>query len=76
MEINLEYIVVAIVLAILIPLVPYIVNFRIRILKWMRLKSPANWHEKGFKAIVITIRCVLFMMAIYLFLLGFNVILI
>ncbi|MEE9441642.1 MAG: hypothetical protein V3V99_03140 [candidate division Zixibacteria bacterium] len=74
MEPNMEYIAVAIVLAILIPLVPYIVKVRIRVLNWLRLKGLAKVHEKGFRPIVITIRSLLLVLAVYLLLLGFNVV--
>jgi len=51
-----------------LPLVPHMVQVRIGVLRWLGLKWFADWHERGFRQIVIAVRVM--MLAMILVLLG------
>lgn len=74
METNIEYIVIAFILAIMIFIAPQMVRLKIRSLNWMRLRGLARLHEKCFKPIVITVRSALLVLSVYLILIGLNVV--
>jgi hypothetical protein len=64
--------VIATLCLILIPLVPKLVRFRIRILKWLQWTWTANLLEKHFDAWVLLRRIVLFLIAALLFYIGWK----
>jgi len=64
----------AAVLLLLLPFVRPIMRFRIRVLRWLRLRWLANLHEKYFEGLVTTVRIVLILMGLLLLALGFGLI--
>jgi len=71
MEIDTFYIILAVVLSLVLPLVPQMVRLRIRVLQWLGWNRLAAFHEEGFRRIVLVVR--LIMLAIILLLLGIGV---
>lgn len=64
------FIILAVVSALLIPFVPKVVTFRIKVLRFLRLVGFADWHERNFRAVVIALRSMLVVLAIALLILG------
>jgi hypothetical protein len=56
----------AVVLLGLLPIVPRIVAFRTGVLRWLHMYRFANWHERHAPAIVIVVRSIFVVLAIYL----------
>ena len=54
----------------LIPIVPKIVIFRIRVLRFLHLTGFADWHEKNFRVVVIALRSILAVIAAGLLIIG------
>lgn len=60
----------AAIAAALVPLVPKIVVFRIKVLRFLHLAGFADWHQRNFAVVVIALRVILTMLAITLVILG------
>lgn len=60
----------AVVLLALIPLVPKMIQLRVRVLHFVRLDGLANWHERNVRAITFGVRILLGLLAIVLGYLG------
>jgi hypothetical protein len=56
MDISTLYLLIAVILALVLPLVPHMVQFRIGVLQRLGLKWIAEWHEKESRQIVIAVR--------------------
>ena len=59
-------IIVAIILFALIPLVPKMVNLRIKVLRWFKWNWLADWHERNLTVLTPIVRTILVVLAIYL----------
>lgn len=60
----------AAVLVALMPLVPKIVVFRIRVLRFLHLTGFADWHERNFRVVAIALRSILAVIAAGLLIIG------
>ncbi len=65
-------IVMAVVLVLLLPLVPKMQEFRIRSLRFVRLKAAADWHQRHFAGTVLFARISMVVVAVVLFALGLR----
>ena len=72
MEKQMYYIIIAIILAAMIPLMPKIIRIRIAILRWLRFKRIADWNERHFSRLVPIVRILFVPVIIYLLYLGFR----
>jgi hypothetical protein len=66
MEIGTFYLILVAVLAMTLPLVPHMVRVRIGVLRWLGLNGLANWHQRGFRQIVIAVRVMMLAMILVL----------
>ncbi|MHC4500989.1 MAG: hypothetical protein ACYS21_17960 [Planctomycetota bacterium] len=66
MKESVYYFIVAAVLLALIPIVPKMIAFRIRVLHFLRWKSLASWHERNFRGFVIGVRLIMVAIALTL----------
>ena len=66
METAIVYLILAAVLAVTLPLVPYMVQVRIKVLRWLGLTRFARWHERGFRQIVMAVRVMMLAMILVL----------
>jgi hypothetical protein len=60
---NTWYIVVAVIILAAIPFAPHMVRFRIIVLRALRFRRFADWHERIFKALVAFVRVMLAVIA-------------
>ena len=70
MDKNTYFLIVAGIIALIIPIVPKVLQLRILVLRKLRLKSLADWHERGSAGIILTARIILAALAIYLAIYG------
>ena len=56
----------------LIPLVPRLLNVRICILRKIRLRRLADWHQRNFEGIIVAVRVIMAIMALILVGLGID----
>ncbi len=71
MEDRFYYIIIAAVLMIQLPIMPKIIRIRIAILRWLRLRWFADFHERHFNRLVPIVRVILgaiIVVLVYLFL--------
>ncbi|MFH1372361.1 MAG: hypothetical protein ABII79_00980 [bacterium] len=69
---HVYYIIVAAILAGLIPLVPRMICLRIRVLRWLRWTGIADWHQRNFKPLVIIVRVIMLTIAVVMLVLGIT----
>lgn len=74
MQAQTYYIIAAVIMLGLIPLVPKMMNFRILVFRKLHLNWLANLHENHFRGFVIAVRIILAAMAVLLLLLAAGVI--
>ena len=72
MEAKIFFILLGIIMLALIPLVPRLLRFRIRILERLRLEWLAGFHERHFSGIVLVIRVVLVAVGALMLVLGLS----
>jgi len=56
----------------LAPLVPKMLELRIRVLRFLRWNSLANWHETNFRRLVVIVRMLFVAMALTLLVLDLT----
>lgn len=66
MKESVYYFLVAAVLLALIPIVPKMITLRIRVLRFLRWKTLASWHERNFRGFVIGVRLTMAVIALTL----------
>jgi hypothetical protein len=66
MDTGTLYLILAAILTLTLPLVPYMVQVRIGVLRWMGLTRFARWHERGFRQIVMAVRVMMLVMILVL----------
>ncbi len=71
MEERAYFLLIVIVLITFIPLVPRIIDVRMKILRVMKFKMAADFHGKHFHRLVIIVRTVMALVVIYLLALVF-----
>jgi len=69
---SVYFIIFAVILLGLIPIVPKMVAFRARVLRYFRWNRLANWHERNTAIITISVRIIFAVLAVYLFILGLG----
>ena len=52
------FLIFAVAILAMIPIVPKMVTFRIKVLRFLRLAGFADWHERNFRQVVIALRCI------------------
>jgi len=67
MDKQIIYAVIAAILVILIPIVPKMVQLRIAVLRWLKLKKMADIHDRLFDGSVLVVRIVMFCLSGFLF---------
>jgi len=72
MEKQYAFALMAVIMAILIPLVPKMVRLRIAVLQKLHLNRIASWHERYADGIVFWVRLLLGALAVILVLLAFG----
>lgn len=65
MENTLFTVLVVALTIVLVPLIPRMVELRIRVLRWMGLNRLARFHERAFGTIVFVVRCVLVALCLF-----------
>jgi hypothetical protein len=71
MEERLFFLLIAVVMIILIPLVPRIIQFRIKLLRMLKWNCLADFHGKNFVQLVMIARIVMALIIIYMMVLVF-----
>ena len=56
----------------IIPIVPYILRLRIRILRFFRWQAFADWHERHARPIIFGVRIFMGALALYLLVMGLS----
>ena len=74
MQAQTYYIIAAVIMLGLIPLVPKMMNFRILVFRKLHLNWLANLHENHFKGFVIAVRIIMATIGLILLLLAAGVI--
>jgi hypothetical protein len=72
MDERLTLLIIAFALVILFIVMPYIIRMRIAILRWLRWKWLADFHERHMKGIVLAVRVILVVIAIVLIVHAFG----
>ena len=70
---KISFLFLAALALIFIPPAPKIVTFRIKVLKWLGWKSMADFHEQGFRNIVVAFRISMAVIAAALVIFGLNI---
>lgn len=65
------FLILAIIFLGLVFIVPQMLDFRIKVLNWLRLKKLAGWHDRNRNVITNSVRVLLFVLSIYMFTLAF-----
>jgi hypothetical protein len=63
----------AVIILIMIPYVPQMTRFRIKVFRWMGWKNMADIHERGFQAIVMVVRILMGLVAAVLILIVLGI---
>lgn len=71
MDTHAVFLIVGIILIILVPIVPKMVQVRIAVLKWLRLTWLADIHEKKARGIVLAVQVI--MIAAGTYLIGYSI---
>ena len=66
MDTNTVIIIVAVIFVIMIPIVPQMIRLRIWLLRKLRLRWLAEFHEKHFRGFTIALRVILAVFAVLL----------
>ncbi|MBU8933975.1 MAG: hypothetical protein KOO62_08195 [candidate division Zixibacteria bacterium] len=69
---TIYYFIIAAILVALIPIVPKFLCLRIKILRFLRWKSLADWHARHFGGLVIAVRAIMGVIAIVVLILGIK----
>ena len=64
MESTFISVFMVLIMATLLPIVPQMVEFRIRVLHWIGWKSMAELHQNAFDRIVLVVRAVLVLLCL------------
>ncbi len=65
-------IIFAALFVLLTPIVPQMLNLRIRVLRWMHLYALADWHERNIRVLVPVVRIILVVFALVLMAVGMR----
>lgn len=68
---HTAFLILAIIFLGLVFIVPQMLDFRIKVLNWLRLKKLAGWHDRNRNVITNSVRVLLFVLSIYMFTLAF-----
>lgn len=63
---DMVFYILAAIFAAMVPIVPFILRFRIRVLRFLRWPRLAAWHERNARPIVFGVRLILGALAIVL----------
>ena len=73
MEERLLFLLIAVIMTLLIPLVPLMIQFRIKALRMLRWRGIADFHGRHFCQIVMIVRTIIVTIIIFLIVLVFLV---
>jgi hypothetical protein len=72
MDKHIYYIIIAFILIAMIPLMRHIIGFRILVLRWLKWKSMADFHERNIDRLTLIVRIIFVPIILYLFYLGYT----
>lgn len=65
-------IIVGALMIVLVPIVPLMVEFRVKVLHAMHLHGLADWHERNKNVLVVAVRIIFVILAVVLLAMGLS----